>query len=103
MQTIPLSAGAANAHQRFSVQLGDNLISFEIDYAASYLDAPAWSMNILRDGSRVATGVMLEPGSDVIATYRTGIGQLVFVGADVTLDNLGIANFLVWVPPVVDI
>lgn len=102
MLTIPLSNGAVNAHQRFSVQLGDNLIAFEVDYI-SYLDQPAWSMNILRDGSRLATGAMLEPGSDVIAPYRTGIGELVFVGADVTLDNLGVSNFLVWVPPVVDI
>lgn len=98
MQTIPLLAGAVNAHQRFAVQLGDNLISFEVDYI-SYLDYPAWSMNIIRDGTKLVSGAMLEPGSDVIEDYRTGIGQLVFTGRDVTLDNLGIDNFLVWIPP----
>lgn len=102
MLVIPLLPGAANAHQRFSVQLGDNLIAFEVDYV-SYLDAPAWSMNLLRDGSRIVAGAMLEPGSDIIQSYRTGIGQMVFTGNDVTLDNLGVENFLVWVPPLVEI
>ena len=102
MLTIPLAAGVDNAHQRFSVQLGDNLIAFEIDFI-SYLDAPAWSMNIVRGGIRLAAGVMLEPGSDIIQSYRAGIGQMVFTGKDVTLDNLGIDNFLVWIPPTVEI
>lgn len=102
MLTIPLAAGVDNAHQRFSVQLGDNLIAFQVDFI-SYLDAPAWSMNLVRGGVTLASGVMLEPGSDVIQSYQTGIGQLVFTGKDVTLDNLGIDNFLVWIPPVVEI
>ncbi len=101
MNVIPLRAGAENAHQRFSVQLGDNLIDFELDFI-SYLDEPAWSMNLLRDGTRIVAGAMLEPGSDIIQTYRAGIGQMVFTGSNVTLDNLGIDNFLVWVPPLVD-
>lgn len=101
MLTIPLRAGSANAHQRFGVQLGENLIDVEVDYI-SYLDAPAWSMNLLRDGTRIVSGAMLEPGSDVIQSYRAGIGQMVFTGADVTLDNLGIDNWLVWIPPLVE-
>ncbi|NWC11884.1 hypothetical protein HX776_24160 [Pseudomonas agarici] len=102
MVTIPLASGVDNAHQRFSVQLGDNLISFQVDFV-SYLDAPAWSMNLIRGGVTLASGVMLEPGSDVIQSYQAGIGQLVFTGKDVTLDNLGVDNFLVWIPPVVEI
>ncbi|KAB0489687.1 phage baseplate plug family protein [Pseudomonas vancouverensis] len=101
MFVIPLRAGAENAHQRFAVQLGDNLIDFEVDFI-SYLDYPAWSMNLVRDGTRLVAGAMLEPGSDVIQSYRTAIGQMVFTGADVTLDNLGVENFLVWIPPTVD-
>ena len=96
MQTIPLRAGAANAHQRFSVQLGGNLLAFEIDYV-SYLDSPSWTMNIRRDGSLLVAGAMLEPGADVIQSYGAGVGRMVFVGDEVTLDNLGIANALVWV------
>ena len=102
MQTIPLAAGVDNAHQRFSVQLGDNLVAFQIDFI-SYLDAPAWSMNLIRGGVILAPGVMLEPGSDVIQSYQAGIGQLVFTGKDVTMNNLGVDNFLVWIPPVVEI
>lgn len=96
MVEIPLSAGTTNAHQRFSIQLGVNLIDFEIDYI-SYLDNPAWSMNLYRDGSPLVKGAMLEPGCDVIANYRAKIGLLIFVGDPVTIDNLGIANHLVWV------
>jgi len=54
-------------------------------------------MNLFRDGSPLVRGAMLEPGCDVIANYRANIGLLVFVGDPVTLDNLGIANHLVWV------
>ena len=96
MLAIPLTSGAANAHQRFSVQLGENLLSFEIDFV-SYLDEPYWSMNIIRDGSMLVAGAMLEPGCDVIQGYRAGIGMLVFTGAEVTLNNLGIDNALTWV------
>lgn len=96
MTEIPLSSGSANAHQRFGIQLGDNYLDFQIDYL-SYLDKPAWTMNILRDGTYLVTGAMLVPGADVINGYRAGIGRLVFVGDEVTLDNLGIDNHLVWV------
>lgn len=102
MLTIPLGAGAANSHQRFDVQLGENLINFEIDFI-SYLATPAWSMNLLRDGSMIVSGAMLEPGSDIIQSYRAGIGQMVFAGNDATLNNLGIENFLVWIPPPIEI
>lgn len=96
MTEIPLSSGSANAHQRFGAQVGENYLDFEIDYL-SYLDKPAWTMNILRDGTYLVTGAMLVPGADVAANYRAGIGRFVFVGEEVTLDNLGVDNHLVWV------
>lgn len=102
MLVIPLRNGAANAHQRFTVQLGENSIDFEVDFI-SYLDYPAWTMNLLRDGTRLVSGAMLEPGCDVIQNYKAGIGQLVFVGSEVTLDNLGVDNSLVWIAPAVDV
>ncbi|MGH9928342.1 MAG: phage baseplate plug family protein [Pyrinomonadaceae bacterium] len=97
MQTIPLKGGAANAHQRFNVQLGESLCAFELDYV-SYTDAPAWNLNIRRDGSLMVAGAHLEPGCDIIQNNRAGIGRLVFVGEPVTLNNLGIDNALTWVP-----
>lgn len=98
MLTIPLRAGAGNAHQRFFVQLGDSQVEFRVDFV-SYLEYPAWKLSLYRDGSALVSGAMLEPGCDVIQGYRAGIGKLVFVGQPVTLDNLGIANLLVWVAP----
>ena len=99
MEVIPLSAGAANAHQEFTLPLGDSYLDFIVNYA-SYTDTPAWSMDIYRDGSPLVRGAMLEPGGDVIESYRAGIGRLVFTGKPVTLDNLGIDNALVWVEDV---
>lgn len=96
MQEIPLSNGSANAHQQFSLQLGDNYLSFEVNYI-SYTDTPAWTLNIKRDATPLVMGAMLVPGADIINSYRVGIGRFVFVGDEVTLDNLGIDNHLVWV------
>jgi len=96
MQEIPLSNGSANAHQQFSLQLGDNYLSFEVNYI-SYTDTPAWTLNIKRDATPLVMGAMLVPGADIINSYRAGIGRFVFVGDEATLDNLGIDNHLVWV------
>ncbi|ACG60379.1 hypothetical protein phiPLPE_57 [Iodobacter phage PhiPLPE] len=96
MQEVPLQGGAVNAHQFFTLQLGRNLLDFTINYLTT-LDAPAWSMDISRAKVPLVRGAMLEPGSDVIDLYNAGIGKLVFVGDDVTLDNLGSDNHLVWV------
>lgn len=95
---IPLVGGATNAHQQFEIQLGDNLITFEIDYRTV---TNRWSMNLLIEGERIVNGASLTPGSDVIAHWnlRESIGRLIFVGDEVTLDNLGLNNTLVWVSP----
>lgn len=95
MTEIPLASGAANAHQKFSVRLGENLLDFEVNYI-TYLETPAWSMDIYRDGSPMALGAMLEPGLDIIAGYDAQIGSFYLIGSEVTLDNLGIDNHLVW-------
>jgi len=96
MIEIPLKGGAENAHQQFSATLDGVFLNFTLNYV-SYLDAPAWSMDIHRDGLLIVAGAMLVSGADVIASYRAGIGHLIFSGAEVTLDNLGMANNLVWV------
>lgn len=96
MYEIPLSNGAGNAHQQFNITLGDNYLTFYINYI-SYTGTAAWSMDIYRDGSALVQGAMLEPGSDVISSYGAGIGKLIFTGDPVTIDNLGTGNHLVWV------
>lgn len=94
MITIPLGNGAANAHQQFNFQLGDNYVQFVINYITE--SGPAWSVDISKEGVSLINGAMLEPGAEITENYEAGIGSLYFVGAEVTLDNLGIDNQLVW-------
>lgn len=96
MITIPLKNGASNAHQVFTIQLGDNFLQFTINYIT--IAGPAWSVDISREGVALISGAMFEPNAVITAGYEAGIGDLVFIGDDVTLDNLGVNNKLVWVP-----
>lgn len=93
MLTIPLLAGAVNAHQTQFVQLGDNFLEFKINYITRF---GCWSVDIFNEGVSVAYGAMLVPGSDIVGVYNAGIGRLIFIGDEPTLDNLGTANSLVW-------
>lgn len=95
MINIPLLNGASNAHQSFSIQLGDNFLTFVINYVTEA--GPAWSVDISREGVLLISGAMLEPNAIITDNYNANIGKLVFVGDDVTLNNLGVDNNLVWV------
>lgn len=95
MITLPLKNGASNAHQIFSVQLGDNFLEFTLNYITE--SGPAWSCDISREGVTLISGAMLEPGAIITENYEADIGTLYMVGEDVTLDNLGTDNKLVWV------
>ena len=92
---VPLLSGAVNAHQQFTMQLGDNLLAFTLNFIT--LAGPAWSMDVSREGVPLIAGAMLEPDAIVSQPYEADIGRLVFTGLDVTLDNLGIDNTLTWV------
>jgi len=92
---VPLQNGAANAHQLFTMQLGDNLLQFTLNYIT--LAGPAWSMDIAREGVQLVAGAMLEPNTDVTLGFEADIGRFIFTGDEVTLDNLGTANKLTWV------
>lgn len=91
---IPLSGGAAKSHHTFSAQLGDNLLDFRLNYIAR---SPGWSMDIYSGDSLIIAGAMLVPGAEITKGYGAGIGSLVFVGAEPTIDNLGKDNKLVWI------
>lgn len=93
---VPLKGGSANAHQTFRVSLGDFLADFEINYIHA---SGKWSCDLTIDGVQTAAGLMLEPNCNIIEHYQLDIGQLVFVGDETTLDNLGINNQLIWVEP----
>ncbi len=92
---VPLQNGAVNAHPIFTMQLGENLLEFHLNYVT--LAGPAWSMDIFREGVQLVAGAMLEPNCVVTANYEADIGRFVFTGAEVTLNNLGSDNKLTWV------
>lgn len=97
MINISLLAGVQNAHQRFSQRVNGRLLDFQIDFV-SYTKNPHWIMSVQVDGAPLADGIPLNVGADLLANQNVGnFGKLVFVGEPATIDNLGIANSLVWV------
>ena len=93
MITIPLKGGAVNAHQILFVQLGENFLEFRLNYITRF---PGWSLDIYKEGERLIAGAMLVSGAEITKNFSAGIGRLVFVGDDPTIDNLGLSNKLVW-------
>lgn len=92
---VPLIGGVDNTNYKFSIQLGDNFLQFNVNYLA--YAGPSWSVDIAREGVTLINGAMLEPNAIITDNYDADIGRLVFIGEDVTLDNLGINNTLIWV------
>lgn len=93
MIEIPLVSGIENSHQEFSVQLGENLFEFTLDWNYLYNN---WSVGIDIDGDRIVSGSVLAAGS-CVNRHTTGIGKLYFIGIDATVENLGKQNQLVWI------
>ncbi len=94
MLTIPLKAGAVNSHLTFTIALGDESFTMVQNHVTP-LGRGAWSLDVWLDGERIKSGLMLEPNA--IYKLPDGYGRLAFVGDESTLDNLGIANSLVWI------
>lgn len=95
MIEIPLTGGAANAHQTTQVQLDDNLVQFDINWCTL---TEVWSCDVILEGVTLAAGTVLLPNAELIEVYETGLGgKLYVVGDTPTLDNLGTDNQLVWV------
>lgn len=94
---IPLVGGSVNAHQTFTMALGGRTLDFTLNYIET-LEQPQWSMDISENGQALISGATLEPSRDVIRVYNAGIGKLYFIGEEVTLDNLGVDNQLIWAP-----
>lgn len=93
MIIVPVRAGARYSHQRFSVQLGDNLVDFRLDWNYLY---DRWAVNLDIEGVRVLSGGILAAGA-AVNRHVEGMGALYFIGDDATVDNLGKNNQLVWV------
>ena len=99
MLEIPLQGGAANAHPIFSANLGGRLVDFRLNYITRQDENGSfskWSLDAYEAGVLKAAGMMLNTGTVINKNYDWDIGDLVFVGDMVNLDNLGSANFLIW-------
>lgn len=94
MIEIPLTGGAANAHQELSVQLGDHLVDLKINWVTRF---ECWTMDVSVGGVVKMAGVMLLPSADLSESYRADLGRWMFDGEQPTLDNLGQENRLVWI------
>ena len=95
MIQIPLPSGAANAHPTFQIQLGDNLVQFNLNWLTLN---EVWNCDILVEGVTLAAGITLVSNAELIEVYETSLGgKLYLVGDEPTLDNLGVSNYLVWV------
>ncbi len=96
IREIPLEGGAQNAHQTISVMLAENDITLRLNFQP-YVDDPVWCMDVLRKDSLLVAGICLRCGCDLLGPYQLGIGKLVVIGDEPTLDNLGKTNQLVWI------
>lgn len=93
---IPLQGGAEYAHQTFTVNIAEREITFKLDYCG-YVDHPFWNLDLLENGVPLIEGLTIQGGCDLIAPYHLDLGKLFLVGDEPTLDNLGVANTLLWV------
>lgn len=89
---IPLEGGAANASQLFRIVLGGKLYTFTLTYRTLLQQ---WSLDCYLSEGTVFLGVILCGGTNLTALYPE-FGKLSIVGLEPTLDNLGVANRLVW-------
>lgn len=94
MITIPLQGGAANAHQTFSIQLGDNFLEFRLNYLTRF---DKWVLDISKEGTNLINGAEIVSGAEITKFFNANIGRIFVVGDEVTLDNLGTHNYMVWV------
>ena len=95
---IPLKSGAQYADHTFVIQLGDNLVSFRQLYRTLL---GQWMLSASIDDVPLFDGVMLEPFGNLTQAWNIEqtFGALILMGESPTLDNIGIANTLVWVAP----
>ncbi len=92
---IPMSGGAVNSDATFSIQLGDNLVTFRQLYRTL---AGKWALSASVDGVTIFSEIILLVGGDMLAPFniKETFGGLYLVGDDPSLDTLGVTNSLVW-------
>jgi hypothetical protein len=109
-KVIPLRNSEEYANYQEYITLGD----YSYLFSFHYLQNGQWRFDVIADGDvgdvptttlndtdYVFLGLMLEGGVDIVSMYQVSdtFGQLFFVGDEVTLNNAGDSNYLVWVSP----
>lgn len=93
MKIIPLYSGYA--FQRFSVQLGEYFLRFNLRWLTRY---QYYCVDVYHGDTPVVLGKGLHVGSDLFSGLNTPIGRVVLEGKTPTIANLGIDNQLAWYP-----
>lgn len=95
MFEVKMQGTVRNAHQEFSVTLGDYIFNFNMDWRERYEE---WSVRIQVEGQEdsLITDAVLNPGTNLLDGIN-GYGRFYSYGEQPTLDNIGIDSFLIWV------
>jgi hypothetical protein len=98
---VPIQGGAINSHQDFTIQLGENLMAFRLDWKYTI---NMWFVNITIGEDLIIAGATLQPNADIIQHWNltTTLGRLVCVSIEntnPTLDNIGDVVKLLWYSP----
>lgn len=90
---IPIAGGSPFIS--FNVQLED--LSAKIFLNWSY-NGGFYRVDIHINGEPVVLGKGLNPNTDLLKTLKLGIGRLYLHGESATINNLGVANRLIYEP-----
>ena len=88
---IPLNSKAP--YQRFTVQLSDRLIEFELRWLVQY---DFFAVNLYEAGEAITLGRGLHPGVNIVKGLNSGLGSIYLDGQSPTIDNLGVSNRLLY-------
>lgn len=95
MFEVKLQGNVKNAHQEFSVTLGDYIFNFEMDWITRNQEWKV-AISIVDQDESLITDAILNPGVNLLDGIF-GYGRFYCYGEQPTLNNLGIDSFLIWV------
>lgn len=80
-------------YQRFSVQLSNRLIEFDIRWLTQY---ELFAVDLYEGGEPITLGRALHPGVNFIQGLNTGLGAIYIDGDSPTVSNFGVNNRLLY-------
>ena len=92
-RTIPVPSG--EAHFRFSVELGDERLTFRLDWLTRW---GYYHVTVLRGGETLVAGRALHPDVDLLDGLRLSVGKVYLSDPPATPANLGQTNRVVHEP-----